>query len=94
MATAVCHTPDCENEDVPVEVTTSFPDPDTGDEIFVSSVVCGGCGEPIEDVEPPLPGTDPEPPPGELDNSLPEGPPDRPDQALPQPEATPTTEGK
>jgi hypothetical protein len=91
MATATCRTDGCENEDVPLEVTTEFQDVD-GNTAYVSSVVCGGCGQEIGDVEPPLPPPpEPEDPrPDRPDNTLPDGPPDRPDNTLPQPEATPT----
>jgi len=44
---------------------------DTGEETFVSAVSCGVCGQEITDVDPPLPGTDPEPDPDVPDNTLP-----------------------
>jgi hypothetical protein len=84
MATATCHAEGCSNAGQPLEVTTSFEDVD-GNEAFVSSVVCGACGNEITDVDPPLPGSEPAPPerPDRPDNSLPVQP-VRPDQELPE----------
>lgn len=70
-ATATCHTEDCANADMPLEVTVSFPDMDTGEETFVGSVGCGVCGQPITDVVPPLPGTEDPDPEDVPDNTLP-----------------------
>lgn len=61
MGTVTCHTRGCGNARIPIETTTSWEE--GGETYYVSSVVCGVCGEPITDVEPPLPGTDPEPEP-------------------------------
>lgn len=43
-----CHTPDCGNADVALDMTMT--DPDTGDVIVPDSYVCGVCGQPITDV--------------------------------------------
>jgi hypothetical protein len=63
MATAICHTSGCGNAEHPIDVTTSWEDFDTGDTVYVSSVVCGVCGQSIDDVDPPLPDPAPEPDP-------------------------------
>lgn len=54
MRTATCHTEGCGNQGHPIEVVTDYEDPDTGEVRTVGGVSCGVCGQPIEDVEPPL----------------------------------------
>jgi hypothetical protein len=51
---AICHTEDCTNADLPVDVSADYQDPDTGEWFVVGSVVCGVCDQPITDVTPPL----------------------------------------
>jgi hypothetical protein len=71
MSVCTCHTEGCDNAGEPIELTLSYPDAETGETVYVSSVVCGVCGQEITDVDPPLPGTDPAPDPPEIDNTLP-----------------------
>lgn len=54
MAIVTCHTEGCRSADVPVSVATTVTDEETGEERSVDGVVCGACGNPITDVEPPL----------------------------------------
>jgi hypothetical protein len=58
--TVTCHTDDCANSGIPIEMQLSFEVTDEWGEtstITVGSVVCGVCGQPISDIDPPLPGT-------------------------------------
>jgi len=50
MALATCHTDGCVNNGIPLDVITSFTDPDTGETVTVGGVVCGPCGQPITDI--------------------------------------------
>lgn len=65
-ATATCHTEDCANAGIAIDVgTLTYEDPFTG-ELVAVDVSCGVCGEPITDIEgrAALPGapTDDDPP--------------------------------
>ena len=72
MNTVTCHTPDCENADIGIELELSWVNFDTGETEWVTGVSCGACGEPITDIDPPLPDPEPEPDPDVPDNTLPE----------------------
>lgn len=63
MSIVTCHTEGCENAGIPLEMTLSGVDADTGDAWQVASVSCGPCGQPITDIDPPLdaPAADPAP---------------------------------
>lgn len=50
MATVTCHTPDCLNADVPIEIDLTFVD-DDGVEQTIATVVCGVCGQQITDIQ-------------------------------------------
>lgn len=62
-STVTCHTPGCTNADEPLELYLSWEDDETGDEQWVSAVMCGVCGNEITDVVPPLPSNEPQPQP-------------------------------
>lgn len=63
MTTATCHTDDCGNADIPLDVgDLSAPDP-FGDPWVEPNVVCGVCGQQITDLEPTPTNPDPEPTP-------------------------------
>jgi len=49
MTSVICHTPGCLNEDIPVELETTYVD-DGGQTRDVDAVICGPCGEPITNV--------------------------------------------
>jgi len=53
---ATCHTAGCGNEDISLDVQTTYID-ENGEEQQVGSVMCGVCGNPITDLspEPPSP---------------------------------------
>lgn len=55
MAMVTCHTGGCENEGVPIDAMTQWQDEETGETRYTDAVVCGPCGQPITDVDPPLP---------------------------------------
>jgi hypothetical protein len=48
MATVTCHTQDCVNAEIPIDVGARPTDPETG--APVTYVVCGACNQPITDV--------------------------------------------
>lgn len=51
MRTATCHTPDCGNAEIPIEIGPAvFVDEGTGDEIPAGPVFCGVCLQEITDV--------------------------------------------
>lgn len=53
---ATCHTDGCENAGVPIDVgDLERTDEDTG-ETIVAGVVCGPCGQPIDDLSDTDPG--------------------------------------
>lgn len=52
MYTVICHTLTCSNREVPIVMQLTYADPDTGEEVTVSGVICGACGNPITDVTP------------------------------------------
>lgn len=54
MSALTCHTAGCPNQDLPIEMGLTVVDPDTGALVYVDSVVCGACGQPITDVVPPF----------------------------------------
>lgn len=56
MATVTCHTPDCANQGVPLEMNLTYEDED-GNTQAITSVYCGPCGQPITDIDD---GTEPE----------------------------------
>lgn len=60
MATVTCHTDGCTNADTPIDLTLTYED-EEGETAYVSGVVCGVCSQQITDIQPPIPGTDPEP---------------------------------
>jgi hypothetical protein len=49
MATATCHTDGCGNADAPIEIQNTWTDDETGETQQIP-VVCGVCGNVIEDV--------------------------------------------
>lgn len=49
MATVTCHTEDCPNAGIPIDATTTWVDED-GVTHPVDFVVCGPCGQPIDDI--------------------------------------------
>lgn len=49
-AVAICHTPGCPNEDIPIPVSSTYID-DEGNE-QPASFMCGVCFQPIWDVQP------------------------------------------
>lgn len=51
MSTVTCHTEECGNKDVPIEIELSTRDETTGIVTQTSSVVCGACGKPITDIK-------------------------------------------
>lgn len=48
MAMVTCHTEECVNRDVPVEIAMSFEI--DGESQTVDIVACGGCGQTITDI--------------------------------------------
>jgi len=50
MANPTCHTAGCVNADVAVVVDLDVVDPD-GNPTRVDAIYCGGCGQPITDIE-------------------------------------------
>lgn len=54
MSTCICRTEGCPNDGVRVEMTLTWIDPESGEEQSVDGVACGPCGQPIEDIRPPL----------------------------------------
>jgi hypothetical protein len=58
MSFATCHTPDCENEGLPIDVgnltviddSTGEPALDGDGNTMQMAVVCGPCGQPITDI--------------------------------------------
>ena len=55
MFMVTCRTEGCENQDVPIEISSTSINPITGEVIPVVRVQCGPCGHAITDVVPPLP---------------------------------------
>lgn len=51
MATVTCHTEGCGNAEHPIDVETSYTDEESGETFTVDKVVCGVCGQTIEDVQ-------------------------------------------
>ena len=49
MAIVTCHTPGCVSEGVEIDAVTTWTD-DDGATHPVDLVVCGGCGQPIDDL--------------------------------------------
>jgi hypothetical protein len=57
MSTVTCHTENCSNNGIPIEMQLSFEVTDEwGDTstVTVGGVACGVCGQPITDIDPPL----------------------------------------
>jgi hypothetical protein len=54
-ATVTCTTSDCPKSGVPIENVPVGMDEEGGTH-WVDAVICGVCGQPITDVDPPLPG--------------------------------------
>lgn len=50
MATVTCHTPECVNAGVPIDLELTSVDPETGETVTATSVQCGPCGQPITDI--------------------------------------------
>lgn len=46
---STCHTPDCPNENVPVEVLT-WTDEDSGETVHADTITCGGCNQQVTDI--------------------------------------------
>lgn len=46
---STCHTPDCPNDGVPVEVAT-WTDETTGETVHADTVMCGGCQQEVTDI--------------------------------------------
>lgn len=61
---ATCHTAGCGNENAPIDVQTTYIDED-GQEQQAGSVICGVCGNPIDDLSETQPEPQPEPSPDE-----------------------------
>jgi hypothetical protein len=51
VSTLTCHTPECPSDGVPVVAEIGWTDSDTGEQRYPDTVVCGACGQPIEDVD-------------------------------------------
>lgn len=49
VSTVICHTKDCENEGVPIELELGYTD-DDGAVHETATVICGPCGNPITDI--------------------------------------------
>jgi hypothetical protein len=47
--TVTCHTPDCENEGIPISLELDYTDED-GNPGTVTDVICGPCRQPIGSV--------------------------------------------
>jgi len=45
-----CHTTDCSNEGQEIDLNLSYVDTMTGETMVVDQVICGVCGQPIDDV--------------------------------------------
>lgn len=54
MSTLTCLNQDCDNYGMPVELDLTVTDPWTGQRVYVDAAVCGICGQPITDIDPPL----------------------------------------
>lgn len=54
MNTVTCHTPDCLNADVPLDMNLEM-DLGDGNIIYAVPVWCGPCGNEITDIDPPIP---------------------------------------
>lgn len=51
MRTATCHTPDCGNAEIPIEIGPgTIVDEGTGEELPAGPVFCGVCQQEITDV--------------------------------------------
>jgi hypothetical protein len=48
--TVTCRTEGCENNGIGIEMALDYTDPDTGEQVHISAVVCGPCGQPITDI--------------------------------------------
>jgi hypothetical protein len=44
-----CHTPDCENNGIAIDLTLTYTD-ETGETVNVDAVACGVCGQEITDI--------------------------------------------
>ena len=51
MALVTCHTPDCENYGITLNLALTYTDPETGEQTHVDAVQCGPCGQPITDIK-------------------------------------------
>jgi hypothetical protein len=49
MAVVTCHTEECSNRDIPIELDLVLVD-EEGVASQVTDVICGVCGQPINDV--------------------------------------------
>lgn len=59
MSYATCHTDECANNGITIDVgNLTWTDEETGEE-HTSSVSCGVCGQPIEDITEQAPGQAP-----------------------------------
>jgi len=50
MSTVTCHTDGCANAEIAIDLPTTYEDEETGETRSVDAVICGVCGQPIEDV--------------------------------------------
>lgn len=50
MSTVTCHTEGCPSSGNPIELPTTYTDEETGETRDVDLVVCGACGQTIDDV--------------------------------------------
>jgi hypothetical protein len=50
MATVTCHTEGCGNEGIGLDLDLDYVDPESGETVAISTVVCGVCGKPITDL--------------------------------------------
>jgi len=51
MFICTCHQDGCPNMDIGIELMLEFTDEESGDLIFCGSVWCGGCNNPITDLQ-------------------------------------------
>ena len=49
MATVTCHTEDCGNAEIPIELNLTYEQ--DGEIVAVDGVACGVCGQPITDIK-------------------------------------------
>jgi len=54
MNTLTCHTPGCPSQGEPVQYELAVVNPVDGTTSYVNTVICGLCGQPITDIQPPI----------------------------------------